>query len=209
MVQVLKDSIRNRIADAAEAQFAKVGFKNATIGAIAQDAGVATGTVYKYYPSKTALYQAILIEDFVQEFSRLTQKRIASFANPDGLDVDQNIMEGYSGELLRFYTRNRQKIIILLAWGEDTLYGNFAQKYIDEMKLQTMQQVQKQFPQLIITETFLFMVDKILNESVRGIVSILNAFDNELSIQKAFTVATKCQLATINTLIQFALQGEE
>lgn len=208
MVQVLKESIRNQIAEAAEHQFAKVGFTNATIGTIAKEAGVATGTVYKYYQDKTALFQAILPEKFVSDFSELTLKRVAAFARPEGLKNNQDLMKDESGELIRFFANNRLKVIILLGWGEDTPYGNFAQKYINEMEKQTMKQVQEQFPQIAVTQTFRFMVNKMLTDSVRGIISILSSFEDEAAIKNVFMVTTKCQIAAINRLIQFALHGE-
>jgi AcrR family transcriptional regulator len=207
MVQVLKESVRNQIVEAAEVQFAKAGFTKATIGAIAREAGVAAGTVYKYFPNKTALFRSILTDAFVQEFSRLTRDRIVSFTRPEGLAVSRNQMEGESGKLLRFFASNRLKVIILLGWGENTEYEDFARSYIKEMESQTMSQVREQFPQLRITRTFRFMVKKMLVESVRGIVSILKEFEDEKSLHEAFSVAARCQLAGVNTLIQWALSG--
>lgn len=208
MVQILKDSVRNQILEAAEAQFAQVGFKRATIGTIAQEAGIATGTVYTYFPNKKALFHSIITEDFVEELSNLTRNRIASFAQPAGLDMDHNPMKGESGRLLSFFVHNRLKIIILLGWGEGTKYESFISNYIQKMELQTMDQVRIQFPQLKITKTFRFMVHKYLVESIRGIIAILTEFNEEKAIYSAFAATTKCQLAGINALIEWALSTE-
>jgi AcrR family transcriptional regulator len=48
------------ILDAAQRVFARRGFTEASVEAIAQEAGLAKGTVYLYYPSKRALYWAAL-----------------------------------------------------------------------------------------------------------------------------------------------------
>jgi AcrR family transcriptional regulator len=48
------------ILEAARRIFARRGFAEASVEAIAQEAGVAKGTVYLYYPSKRALYWAAL-----------------------------------------------------------------------------------------------------------------------------------------------------
>lgn len=59
----MKDSIqeqllqarRNQILDAASKVFAIKGFHPTTVKDIAQEAGIADGTIYNYFPSKTAL----------------------------------------------------------------------------------------------------------------------------------------------------------
>jgi AcrR family transcriptional regulator len=50
------------ILDAARRVFAAAGFEGASVDEIARAAGVAKGTVYLYYPSKEAVYQAAMRE---------------------------------------------------------------------------------------------------------------------------------------------------
>lgn len=82
MAQVLKDSVRERILLAAERCFAREGARRATMGGIAEEAGVATGSIYTYFPNKQALFEAVVPEEFVREFQRLTRRRIADFEQP-------------------------------------------------------------------------------------------------------------------------------
>ena len=204
MVQVLKDSVRNTISKTAEIRFSEVGYKQTTIGAIAQEAGIATGTVYKYFPNKETLFQSIITSDFVEEFSCLTKNRIASFAQPGGMDGSRIAPEGEVGRFLQFIARNRLKVIILLAWGKGTKYEYFVSSYIQGMEIQTLAQARTQFPQLDQTPTFRFMVHNILVESVNGIVAILRKFDDEETIYDAFAAFGKYQLAGINALTEWA-----
>lgn len=51
-----------RILDTAAGEFARVGFEQANVDAIARQAGVAKGTVYLYFENKRALFRAILEE---------------------------------------------------------------------------------------------------------------------------------------------------
>jgi AcrR family transcriptional regulator len=53
---------RERLLEAAAEDFARVGFDRANLDAIARKAGVAKGTVYLYFPSKAALFAAVLDE---------------------------------------------------------------------------------------------------------------------------------------------------
>jgi AcrR family transcriptional regulator len=55
--------------------FGRAGFENATMEAIAKDADVAKGTVYLYYPSKRAIYDAA-IEGCMAELEGLTRARV-------------------------------------------------------------------------------------------------------------------------------------
>ncbi|WP_419787397.1 TetR/AcrR family transcriptional regulator [Pseudodesulfovibrio sp.] len=209
MVQVLKEHVRERIEKAAEARFAKSGFASATMGEIAADAGVATGTVYKYFPDKQSLFQAIIPETFVAEMTRLTRIRIASFASPGGMDAGQEPLRGDSGDLLDFFAGNRLKVVILLGRGEGTAYAEFTSDYVREMEDQTLKQAGDQFPGLEQTAVFRFMVRSRLEESVRGIVSILEAFEDIDSIREAFSAAMVYQIAGINALVEWGMrQGE-
>lgn len=209
MVQVLKEDVRGRIARAAEARFAEAGYGSATIGEIARHAGVATGTVYKYFPDKEALFQSIVTDDFVAEMSRLTRRRIAAFARPGGMAGDRDPAGGESGELLGFFARNRLKVVILLGRAEGTKYADFAPDYLRGMEAQTLEQARAQFPGLDQTPMFRFMVRHILGESVRGIVAILTAFEDEAAIGEALAAATACQIAGINALVRRATAGEQ
>lgn len=209
MVQVLKESVRARILEAAESRFAEVGFQNATIGDIARGAGVATGTVYKYYPDKETLFHSAITDGFVEELTRLTRQRIAAFARPGGMSEEQAPGEGESGALLRFFAENRRKVVILLGWGEGTRYESFAREYLREMEAQALAQASEQFPQLEMTRVFRFMVRNILKESIRGIVSTLSEFEDAASIGVALSAAVSYQVAGMNALVRWASENKE
>ncbi len=204
MVQVLKEHIKERILCAAEKLFAKDGVGKTTMGGVAREAGVATGNLYKYFPGKEALFAAIVTDNFVDEFKQLTRNRVAAFARPNGLTPHLPLLQGEAGELLRFWIRNRLKVVIVLSRSEGTKYESFALEYRKGMLDQTIAQAREQYPDLEITGLFRFMVDKILADSIRGIVSILENYDTEESISQAFAACTTYQFAGINAFIAWA-----
>jgi AcrR family transcriptional regulator len=53
---------RTAIIDAAVAQFARKGFYGTTVPEIASEAGVAVGSIYRYFDSKEALVNAAIVE---------------------------------------------------------------------------------------------------------------------------------------------------
>jgi AcrR family transcriptional regulator len=68
---------RGQILDAATAIFAEKGFSRATIRDVARQAGLADGTIYIYFPSKTALLIGIL--DRMNESDAREQDLAADF----------------------------------------------------------------------------------------------------------------------------------
>lgn len=58
----IRQEVRRRLLDAAIAEFAARGYQAANVNRISQAAGYAQGTVYNYFPSKRALFQAAVAD---------------------------------------------------------------------------------------------------------------------------------------------------
>jgi len=63
---------RDRILAVAAVQFARGGFSGAQMAEIAREAGMGVGTLYKHFPSKEALYRA-MVDRFLGELFRRTE----------------------------------------------------------------------------------------------------------------------------------------
>jgi AcrR family transcriptional regulator len=61
--QVVSEFRRTEIVDAARTIFARRGFAHGIMDEIAKEAGVAKGTLYLYFRSKTEIYKAVLDHD--------------------------------------------------------------------------------------------------------------------------------------------------
>jgi len=61
--QVVSEFRRTEIVDAARTVFARLGFAQGIMDEIAKEAGVAKGTLYLYFRSKTEIYKAVLDHD--------------------------------------------------------------------------------------------------------------------------------------------------
>ena len=201
MVQVLKESVKKQIAHAAERMFARVGYKKATIGLIAEEAGVATGNIYKYYASKEALFHSIITAEFVAQFERLTRNRVASLIDPAKAESVRSIENGDAGKLLRFWIDNRLKVIIILSRAEGSTYESFADTYIQSITRQSMDNLPTTHPNLKDTDIFRFTFRSRLAETVRGVVSILETFEEEQQIVDAFATSWAYHYAGINAVI--------
>jgi len=61
--QIVSEFRRAEIIDAARSVFARRGFARSIMDEIAQEAGIAKGTVYIYFKSKTEIYRAVFDHD--------------------------------------------------------------------------------------------------------------------------------------------------
>ncbi len=59
-MQAEPSALRERLIAVAHQRFRKLGFRHTGIAEIARDAGVATGTVYRYFKDKEDLFRAVL-----------------------------------------------------------------------------------------------------------------------------------------------------
>jgi AcrR family transcriptional regulator len=58
----VKAETRRALLEAAARAFAESGYHGANIDRVSEDAGLAKGTVYNYFPSKQAVFNAVLLE---------------------------------------------------------------------------------------------------------------------------------------------------
>lgn len=77
----IKEEARQKLLEAALAEFAAQGYADANINRISQAAGYAQGTIYNYFPSKQALFEAV-VGDIARQHSELILQGAAGAANP-------------------------------------------------------------------------------------------------------------------------------
>ncbi len=116
---------RARILRAALEEFSEKGFYHCTIDSIALRAGIAKGTVYRYFKTKTDLYNA-LKEDTINEFVELAKKEVS--ADADILRILENVVRIY----LEFFERNSAFFKVIIQEQKD--FGReFSEKFISEL----------------------------------------------------------------------------
>ncbi|GAA1481418.1 TetR/AcrR family transcriptional regulator [Gordonia sinesedis] len=64
------DDLRVRIVDAARDQFSRVGIKHSTMDDVARRANVARITIYRRFPTRDALVEAVLLREFRSYFDQ-------------------------------------------------------------------------------------------------------------------------------------------
>lgn len=121
-----KAAQRQRILDAARDVFFRDGFMEANLDEVAHGAGVAKGTLYRYFESKADLYVAILSDN-----GQVFQDRMQQAAATPGTAADR------IRELGRFYfqhwTRNRDYFRIFWALENQEVIGDLPQEVVEQV----------------------------------------------------------------------------
>ena len=117
---------RQRILDAARDVFFRAGFMDANLDEVARGAGVAKGTLYRYFESKADLYVAILSDN-----GQVFRERMQEAASTPGSAADR------IRELGRFYfrhwTRNRDYFRIFWALDNQEMIGGLPDEVVEEV----------------------------------------------------------------------------
>jgi AraC-like DNA-binding protein len=118
---------RSRILKAALDEFSEKGFHASTIDSIAERAGIAKGTVYRYFNTKEGLFNA-LKEDTITEFVELARQDLSR--EEDILKIIESVIKMY----LSFFEKNSAFFKVIIQEHRD--FGrDFSDKFINELIL--------------------------------------------------------------------------
>ncbi len=121
MAQVLKEAVRRRIEEAALRCFAERGYPGTSVAAIAAAAGTAPGNVYRYFPSKEALFDAVVPRQLADRHDQLLDARVTALARRGSADAGAGAgAEVAAAELLEFWLDHRLAVVVLLDRAEGT-----------------------------------------------------------------------------------------
>lgn len=125
------------ILDCARYIFAREGFEKTTIRAVAQRAGLGTGTIFNYFPNKQALLVASLLDDVNKIKTRALAKLPANAPIKDKLLLlSRAFYEYYARNPALSRTLIRESMFVTVKWGEPAIQDmiNFLE-LIDKMLL--------------------------------------------------------------------------
>ncbi len=118
---------RTSILQAALEEFSEKGFHASTIDSIAERAGIAKGTVYRYFNTKEGLFIA-LKEDTMTEFVELARQDLSQ--QDDILKIIESVIRMY----LSFFEKNSAFFKVIIQEHKD--FGTeFSEKFINELIL--------------------------------------------------------------------------
>ena len=118
---------RSKILEAALDEFSEKGYHASTIDSIAERAGIAKGTVYRYFNTKEQLFNA-LKDDTISEFVELARKDLSR--EEDVVKIIESIIKMY----LSFFEKNSAFFKVITQEYKD--FGReFSEKFINGLIL--------------------------------------------------------------------------
>lgn len=202
MPQQLKPSVRARILDSAGEAFARRGYAGARLADIARDAGVATGNLYRYYPNKEALFEAVIPRRVAAQFLRLVRARVRDLATLADWRTATVGGSSKADALLEFWIRQRIPVVILLAGAQGSPLEHVRPLVVSELTrladeyaaAQDADRAAERVPRVVLVQLFSSTLDMI--------VAILREHSEEREIRAAFRAFWRYQLAGLETLLR-------
>jgi len=183
MPQVLKDEVRERILSAALRVFAAHGFVGATMAMIAERAGLGTASLYRYYPSKNELFDAVVTPDLARRFESLLERRVRALAQVAFGGARGDGDEGE--EMLRFWVDNRLAVVILLDRAAGTPHAHYGERFVDLLVQSTLAQIRATHPRARVSAPARFVLTRIFENTRRALSAILEEHEDAQALREA------------------------
>ncbi|WMT38916.1 TetR/AcrR family transcriptional regulator [Paenibacillus sp. D2_2] len=124
-MQVLKDELRQAMLKTAQNMFLDLGYEKTFMKDIAVGVGVSVGNLYRYFPNKEALLEAVTMPAYERLLELMENSEEIS---ADRMPVILDQLESLLAEFLREY---RQSLLILLYESKGTKQENIKNEFFD------------------------------------------------------------------------------
>ena len=127
------ENTRQNILNTALKHFLEYGFAGASLRSIVKDAGLTTGAFYKYYPTKEALFDA-LIDPYVEELYRIYDSVLEKFQSLPPEKQTENMARA-SGDgmdqMVNYVYDHYDNFKLLLRCNDNEKYGDMIHNLVD------------------------------------------------------------------------------
>ena len=131
-MQILKKEVKERILNAARAEFGEHGFAKAKMRSIAERAGVSTGNLYTYFPNKDDLFCALVAPAVDQINAHTNYDRIKSPENSDVCCTYEWNRDLYL-EIADVHCRNREDLKLIYFKSQGSSLEDFREDCIRKL----------------------------------------------------------------------------
>jgi AcrR family transcriptional regulator len=204
MPQILKADVRARILEAALEVFASQGYLGATIAMIAERAGVGAASLYRYYPSKSELFDAVIPRELAERFESLLDRRVRALAQVVLQDVRGN---DAGDEMFRFWVENRLAVVVLLDRAAGTAYAHYGERFVEHLVTGTLAQIRAARPGVRVSAPARFVLERIFENTRRTLAAILEEHADERALREAIDAFWSYQVPGLRGFARTLTEG--
>lgn len=127
------DKTKEAILQSARKEFSAVGFREASLRRIAADAGVTTGSIYRYFENKDALFQTIIQpaeQAFLELHASLSSEVFVEAGQ--GVEYDKTPENRQIMALLDMVYDHFEAFYLLLACADGSQHGDFLGRFVEQ-----------------------------------------------------------------------------
>lgn len=125
--------LSEKLLQAARAEFLEKGYNSASLRTIAQNAEMTTGAIYRRYPDKEALFDALVSETedgFFQMFTT-AQGEFFDLIDTEKTETSYDLTEKYLQSLVEYVYDHLEDFKLILCCGVGSKHENFLHKLIE------------------------------------------------------------------------------
>lgn len=133
IMRTKKEGLSEKLLVAARVEFLEKGYESASLRTIAQNAEMTTGAIYRRYPDKEALFDALVCETENGFFEMFTtaQDQFFSLIEKEKTKTSYDLTNDYLHVLVDYVYDNLEDFKLILCNGNGSKHENFLHKLIE------------------------------------------------------------------------------
>lgn len=133
------EETKQHLLELAKAEFLKKGYSEASVRNIAKTAGLTTGAVFRYYPDKAALFDALVSEaaDTLMNQFKAAQDAHFDLIPEDKVAQSRELSTGYLNHFINFIYDNFDAFKLVICCSEGTKYSSYIHELVEIEVVQT------------------------------------------------------------------------
>lgn len=202
MAQRPKPQVRAAILAAAARELAEVGAARATLGAIARRAGTSIGNLYKYFPSRGALFAEAIPPGLERRLGELLRARVRALSTERevGRLAGGHPYRRASDELLGFSLTHRHEVLFLLRHAAGARRGSFSDEVERELVTLAIAYARGAYPAFRPSGSSRRTLGRIYRGFLGSLAAILSEESSEGAARRASDELTAYHLAGMRAL---------
>ena len=128
-----KTATHRRLLSCIKQEFLQYGYQKASLKNIARNAGITTPGLYRHFPSKAAMFSAMVepvTAEFLESCDASMEETFQRFSESDFLEHFNEFRTEKNGELISYMYDHYDVFRLLLVCSEGTCYEDFEERMI-------------------------------------------------------------------------------